>query len=116
MIAFRKICLGLALLGVLGVLIGLGLGAAQAWAPAAVIAAVGLAIGLGAVPSLKGYQYTAWILAAVVGVMIYPVVFLNVGGFDLRNKWVVLAVVQLVMFGMGTQMSLRDFAGVLKMP
>ena len=116
MIAFRKICLGLALLGVLGVLIGLGLGAAQAWAPAAVIAAVGLAIGLGAVPSLKGYQYTAWILAAVVGAMIYPAAFLNVGGFDLRNKWVVLAVVQLVMFGMGTQMSLRDFAGVLKMP
>jgi BASS family bile acid:Na+ symporter len=34
----------------------------------------------------------------------------------LRNKWLILVVVQLVMFGMGTQMSLRDFAGVIQSP
>ena len=80
------------------------------------VAAVGLALGLGALPAWKGYQYTAWILAAVVAAMIYPSVFLRWGDFDLRNPWVVLVVVQLVMFGMGTQMSLKDFLGVLKMP
>ena len=48
--------------------------------------------------------------------MVYPAAFLKWGDFDLRNKWMVLLVVQSVMFGMGTQMSLKDFAGVMKMP
>lgn len=104
------------MLGAVGVIAGLLFGAPTVWSPSAVVAAVGLAIGLGAVPSLKGYQYTAWILAAVVAAMIYPSAFLKWGEFDLRNKWVVLVVVQMVMFGMGTQMSLKDFVGVMKMP
>jgi BASS family bile acid:Na+ symporter len=86
------------------------------WQPAAVIAAFSLAIGIAAIPALKGYQYTLWIVAAVVAAMIYPATFLHVGSFDLRNKWLVLVVVQLVMFGMGTQMSLHDFSGVAKAP
>jgi len=83
---------------------------------AAVVAAAALAVGLGAVPSLKGYQFTAWIVAAVVAAMIYPSAFLRVGDFDLRNKWLILLVIQTVMFGMGTQMSLHDFSGVVKTP
>ncbi|MDQ8197671.1 bile acid:sodium symporter family protein [Pelagicoccus enzymogenes] len=75
-----------------------------------------LAFGLGAVPSMKGYQYTAWIVAAVVGGMLYPDRFLHLGEFDLRNKWLILIIVQLVMFGMGTQMSLKDFGGVARQP
>lgn len=86
------------------------------WQPAAVAAAVLFALGLGAHASLKTYQYTAWIIAAVVAAMIYPAQLLHWGEFDLRNKWLVLIVVQLVMFGMGTQMSVRDFIGVAKMP
>ncbi len=116
MLAFRKLCLGIAAASLLAVLAGLALSNAALWSPAAVLAALGLAIGLGAVPSLKGYQYTAWIFAAVVTAMIYPAAFLRWGNFDLRNKWVVLVVVQTVMFGMGTQMSLKDFVGVMKMP
>ena len=83
---------------------------------AAVITVVALAIGLGSVPALRGHQYTAWILAAVVAAMVYPAAFLRWGDLDLRNPWVVLIVVQLVMFGMGTQMSIKDFLGVMKMP
>lgn len=116
MILFRKCCLGLALLGLAGILVGLVTGAGFLVAPSAVFAVVALAIGLGAVPSLRGYQYTAWILAAVVAAMLYPTAFLKWGNFDLRNKWLVLLVVQSVMFGMGTQMSLKDFTGVMKMP
>ena len=48
--------------------------------------------------------------------MIYPANFLHVGDFDMKNKWVMLIAIQMVMFGMGTQMSLRDFAGVAKAP
>jgi BASS family bile acid:Na+ symporter len=116
MLRLRKSCLLLAGPALLAVIGGALAGQPAFWQPAAVIAAVSLALGLGAVPALKGYQYTGWIIAAVVAAMIYPATFLQVGGFDLRNKWMVLVVVQLVMFGMGTQMSLKDFVGVMKMP
>jgi BASS family bile acid:Na+ symporter len=110
MIVFRKFCLGISVLCVL-LLIGALL---AGWSPvvsaSAVVLAVALAIGIGAVPMLSGYQYTAWIIAAVVAGMCYPAAFLHWGDFDLRNKWLILTVVQLVMFGMGIQMSLRDFS------
>jgi len=116
MMALRKTLLALAGALFAVVLVGIVIDAPQLWRMAAVAAAVFLAIGLGAVSALRGYQYTAWIVAAVVAAMIFPAAFLRWGNFDLRNKWVVLLVVQLVMFGMGTQMSLKDFVGVMKMP
>ncbi len=82
------------------------------WQPAGVVLAVAGAIGIGSVPSLQNYQYTAWIIAAVVAAMIYPGAFLKWGSFDLRNKWLILIVVQMVMFGMGIQMSIKDFTGL----
>lgn len=116
MILFRKLCLVLSGLALLGLIAGLLAHSPSLWSPCAVVAAVGLAIGLGAVPSLKTYQYTAWILAAVVAAMVFPQAFKQWGPLELRHKWLVLVVVQAVMFGMGTQMSLKDFVGVLKMP
>jgi bile acid:Na+ symporter, BASS family len=86
------------------------------WQTLAVVLAVGLAIGLRFIPGMRGYQFTAWIIAAVTAAMIFPQAFTRWGSFDLQNKWVKLLVVQTVMFGMGTQMSLRDFAGVAKNP
>ena len=116
MILFRKSCLGFSVLALLLMLAGLATGSLSLWQPAAVTTVVALALGLGAVPSLKGYQYTVWILAAVVAAMVYPTAFIRWGDLDLRNKWVLLGAVQLVMFGMGTQMSLHDFSGVMKSP
>jgi BASS family bile acid:Na+ symporter len=91
---------------------GLCLSNGGLWQPAALALSVCLAIGMGAVPRLAGYQYTAWIVTAVVAGMLYPAAFSHWGSLDLRNKWLVLIVVQLVMFGMGTQMRLRDFTGL----
>ena len=85
---------------------------AHLWVPASVCLAVTLAIGIGAIASLKNYQYTAWIIVAVVAAMAYPHAFLKWGSIDLRNKWLILVVVQMVMFGMGIQMSIRDFSGL----
>ncbi|HHY86550.1 MAG TPA: bile acid:sodium symporter family protein [Verrucomicrobia bacterium] len=81
----------------------------------AVLAAIALAIGL-RFAKLRGYQFTAWIIVAVVSGMLYPERVLKVGEFDMRNKWLILFVVQAVMFGMGTQMKLKDFVGVVRMP
>ncbi|MFD0990967.1 bile acid:sodium symporter family protein [Mariniflexile jejuense] len=84
-------------------------------APLAVVSAIALSIGIRSVKSLKSYQYTAWILVAIVCGMFYPSAFLKWGNFDLRNKWLILIVVQVVMFGMGTQMSIKDFLGIKTM-
>jgi BASS family bile acid:Na+ symporter len=82
------------------------------WQPCAVIAIICFAVGMGSVPSLKNFRYTAWIIAAVVVAMIYPSAFTHLGGIDLRDKWLILVIIQLVMFGMGIQMSLKDFSGI----
>ena len=86
------------------------------WQPFAVFLAVSLAISLRFAKNFRGYQFTAWIIAAVTAAMIFPMAFLKWGDFNLRDKWLMLVIIQLVMFGMGTQMSLKDFEGVAKMP
>jgi bile acid:Na+ symporter, BASS family len=108
----NKIFLVISGISTLVLLIGIIMQQPMLYKPFAVAAAISLAIGLGAVPSLKGYQYTAWIVAAVVAGMMFPAAFIKWGSFDLRNKWVILVVIQLVMFGMGIQMSLKDFSGL----
>ena len=86
------------------------------WQPSLLLLAVALAVGLRFHPRLRGFQFTAWILVALVAGMGYPSQLLSIGKFDLRHPWLILIVVQLVMFGMGTQMRLADFKGVAKMP
>ncbi|MDP0501135.1 MAG: bile acid:sodium symporter family protein [Verrucomicrobiota bacterium JB022] len=113
---FRQALLAGSAVALIVFLVGLALGNAGLWQPAALIACVLFAPGLGAIPALGGYQYTAWILTAVVAGLLYPQELLYVGDFDLRNKWLILFVVQAVMFGMGTQMSLRDFSDVVRSP
>jgi BASS family bile acid:Na+ symporter len=120
--AFRKTCLGISGIAVLAIIIGLAARSAALWQPAAVVSTVCLAFGLGASRVLRTYQFTVWIVAAVAAALIYPAFFLHVGPIDLplfhvdqinlRDKRIILAIMQIVMFGMGTQMSLRDFAGL----
>ncbi|MCA9150760.1 MAG: bile acid:sodium symporter family protein [Planctomycetales bacterium] len=102
--------------GCLATLAAAKLTSTDAWQLLAVFTSVGAALGLAYVPSLRGYQFTAWIVAAVVAALAFPAYCLHVGTFDLRNPRLLLLVVQLVMFGMGTQMTWHDFTGVLRMP
>lgn len=111
----QKYCLWLTTLAAAVLLIAYVFGLDVLKAPAAVVAAVGFAFGIAAIDSLKSYQYTAWIIAAIVCGLVYPSAFLSWGNFDLRNPWLILIVVQVVMFGMGTQMSLKDFTGIRTM-
>lgn len=93
-------------------LTGIFLDQPSLYKPASLITAISLAIGLGSVPSLKGYQYTAWIISAVVAGMLFPQAFTKWGSVNLRDKTLILVIIQLVMFGMGTHMSLKDFSGL----
>lgn len=63
-----------------------------------------------------GQFYTASIVAAVAAALIAPGAFMRWGGVELRHPRVVLVVVQLVMFGMGSQMRFADLLGVLREP
>lgn len=108
----KKLILYASLVAAVLVVVGIAIDQPALYKPSAVATAVCLAIGLGAVPSLKGYQYTAWIISAVVAGMVYPEAFKSWGGVNLRDKTLILFIIQLVMFGMGTHMSLKDFSGL----
>ena len=108
----NKILLLVAGISAMIVLIAVVLNKSSLYQPFSILTAVSLAIGLGAVESLKGYRYTAWIIAAVVAGMMYPQAFTKWGDVNLRDKTLILVIIQLVMFGMGTHMSLKDFSGM----
>jgi BASS family bile acid:Na+ symporter len=84
------------------------------WKTSLILGFSSIAIGIGSVKILSGYQYTFWIITAVCAGLLYPQTFLHIGSIDLRNKWLILSIIQLVMFGMGTQMSIKDFTGIRK--
>jgi BASS family bile acid:Na+ symporter len=81
--------------------------------PFAVAFFIALAIGVRGTP-LKGLSFTVWIFASVTTSMFYPKYFLEIGGFQLKR--LIIPLMQIIMFGMGTTMGLKDFAGVIKMP
>jgi BASS family bile acid:Na+ symporter len=116
MYPLAKFELGMIAMVLLAVLPGWFMDRPEIWHPLLVMAAVAFAISLRFSKNFRGYQFTTWILAVVALGMIYPQQILHIGGFDMRNKWVMLIAIQLVMFGMGVHMTLRDFAGVAKSP
>ncbi|WP_431209851.1 bile acid:sodium symporter family protein [Puia sp. P3] len=63
---------------------------------------------------LKGFSFTVIIFAAVSLAMYYPQYFIKVGDFKLSR--LILPLLQVIMFGMGTELSLKEFRDVLRMP
>lgn len=108
----RKVSLYLSAPILLTFLTGLFLKNEALWQPSLVFGLALLTIGLGAIEKLAGYQYTGWIIVAVVAGLTYPQNFTQWGDFNLRDKFVILCIVQLVMFGMGTKMSIKDFSAI----
>ncbi len=73
-----------------------------------------LALGFRGVSALKGLAFTILIFAAVSISMYFPAPFISLGAFQM--KVLIVPLLQIIMFGMGTAMSLKDFYGVIKMP
>jgi BASS family bile acid:Na+ symporter len=63
---------------------------------------------------LKGFSYTLMIFASVSLAMYYPNYFKTIGNFNLSA--VIVPMLQLIMFGMGTELSLKDFSRIVQMP
>jgi len=109
--------LGLAVAAVAAIVADAGWvsGRPDVWHPAAVVTAVAAAVGCRAIPALVTYQFTVWVLVTVVLGMLYPAQCLTLGGLDLKNKHLLTAMIQLVMFGMGTQMTIAELKSVRNM-
>ena len=73
-----------------------------------------LAFAVRAHEATRGLSYTLIIFAAVTVSLSYPALFTTWGSFSLKG--LIVPLLQVIMFGMGTAMSLGDFAGVVKMP
>ena len=73
-----------------------------------------LALGIRGTDRFKGLSFTVLIFAAVSLSMYYPQSFIQVGDFQLKK--LIVPLLQVIMFGMGTAMSFNDFYGVIKMP
>ena len=82
--------------------------------PYLVLFFLSLAIVIRKHPVLGGFSYTVLIFAAVAASMYYPEYFTRIGKFDLKK--LIVPLLMIIMFGMGTAMSLKDFQGVVKMP
>jgi len=83
-------------------------------APLLITAFITLATSVRGFQKFKGFSYTLWIFTAVIASIVYPQYFISVGDFQLKK--LIVPLLQIIMFGMGSQMSFRDFTGVIKMP
>jgi bile acid:Na+ symporter, BASS family len=103
-----------AILGLLGIgilIFGNGL---SATAPFVIGALVCLAIGGLGTPKIRQMSFTIWVFAAVCVGMYYPQYFQRIGDFKFTS--LIVPLIQLIMFTMGTEMSLKDFESVVKTP
>ena len=63
---------------------------------------------------LTNFSFTCSIFAAVSAALFYPDVFTTIGDFE--TKSLIVPLLMIIMFGMGTSMSVNDFVRVAKMP
>lgn len=73
-----------------------------------------LAIAFYSYQALKGFSFTITIFAAVSLSLHYPQYFISIGNFKLSK--LIVPLLQVIMFGMGSELSLKELAGVLKTP
>ncbi|MHA7830244.1 MAG: bile acid:sodium symporter family protein [Flagellimonas sp.] len=73
-----------------------------------------MALGFSGFKALRGYVFTALIFAGVSLSLYWPQYFVQIGGFKLTG--LIVPLIQIIMFGMGTSMSIKDFGEIIKSP
>ncbi|MBN1479093.1 bile acid:sodium symporter family protein [candidate division KSB1 bacterium] len=63
---------------------------------------------------LKSFAFTVWVIVFVTASLFYPRAFGSWFGFDLGI--LIVPLIQIIMFGMGTTLNVGDFTRVAKMP
>ncbi|MFC2113244.1 bile acid:sodium symporter family protein [Bacteroidota bacterium] len=64
--------------------------------------------------SLKRFAFTIWVFAAVAASIFYPDAFGT--WFNVNLAILIVPLIQIIMFGMGTTLNIHDFGRVFKMP
>ncbi|MEW5901350.1 MAG: bile acid:sodium symporter family protein, partial [Acidobacteriota bacterium] len=82
--------------------------------PLVIAALAALALASLSRPAFKSYSFTLWVFAFVAASMFYPSAFGTWFGKDLRI--LIVPLIQIITFGMGTTLSARDFGRVFAMP
>ena len=109
-----RACLLVALVCVLMIPVFLATGAAQFVGPAVILLFSLLAIAVGKSRNYSAFAFTLWVAAFVAAAMFYPAAFHTWSGFELSTLMVPL--IQIIMFGMGTQLTPGDFLRVFSFP
>ncbi|MEJ7769650.1 MAG: bile acid:sodium symporter family protein [Chitinophagaceae bacterium] len=73
-----------------------------------------LAIGLKEIPLLSGLTFTITILAVVAAALYYPQYFIGYNGFEFSV--LITPLIQVIMFGMGCTMGVKDFVELARAP
>jgi BASS family bile acid:Na+ symporter len=110
----RPYFLGLALLCLILTLAGLLSGWRIMLGPAVIGIFVFLGLYAAGHGRLSGIAFTLWVGAAVSAAMFYPDAFRVWWGLEL--KVLIVPLIQIIMFGMGTQLMFTDFLRVFAMP
>ena len=82
--------------------------------PSLILFLIFLGIAFQGYEHLKGYSYSTMIFGVVTMALYYPANFTEIDGFKLIT--LITPLIQIIMFGMGTSMSAKDFVSVAREP
>ena len=95
-------------------LILLAMGKSSATGPFAILLFASFAIYARSHRIFSGFTFTIWVAAFVASAMYFPSAYSTWGGFEL--KILIVPLIQIIMFGMGTTLTGQDFLRVFTMP
>ena len=114
LIDIYKVLLGISVICFLTA-IGLGfLGKMEVMGAFLTVGFLAAALGFRRYKMYRGFSYPLMIFGAVAVALTYPQYFVELNGFSLGK--LITPLIQVIMFGMGTAISVDDFVGIVKMP
>ena len=111
---FSRVLLGISILCLLVALFMASQGNITDAGPFVIAFLLLLAISFGGFPVLRGLTFTTSILAVVATALYYPQYFKEYNGFEFAT--LITPLIQVIMFGMGCSMGLKDFIALAKSP
>ncbi len=109
-----KFVISLGILSLIVAVVFYALGAGNIAEPFLITSLLSIAIGIRGITALKSFAYPVMIVGVVSTALIFPEHLVEINGFKL--SLLITPLIQLIMFGMGTTMSFKDFIGVFKSP
>jgi BASS family bile acid:Na+ symporter len=96
------------------IVVMLATGSRAGLGPAVIVMFTSLALYFTSHPFLKRFAFTIWVFAFVSFSIAYHGSLIKWGNYELKNS--ITPLIQIIMFGMGTTLSLQDFSQVFKRP